>query len=65
MSPFFILVGLGCLVVVAILALGIGQMGRGGLEGAKRSNNLMKWRIIAQFVVVILVVILVSLGFGK
>lgn len=65
MSPFFILVGLGCLVVVAILALGIGQMGRGGLEGAKRSNNLMKWRIIAQFVVVILVVILVGLGFGK
>lgn len=55
---------IGCLVVLGILAFGIAQMGRGGIEGAKRSNKLMKWRIIAQFIVVIMVVGLVAI-YGK
>lgn len=55
------LVGIGLIVVLIILSLGIGQMGRGGIEGAKRSNSLMKWRIIAQFVVVLLIVLVVAL----
>ncbi|GAA3861037.1 twin transmembrane helix small protein [Celeribacter arenosi] len=61
MSPLLYIVGIGCIVVLLILAMGIGQMGRGGIEGAKRSNRLMKWRIIAQFGVVMLVVLLVAL----
>ena len=61
MSPLLYIAGIGCIVVLLILAMGIGQMGRGGVEGAKRSNRLMKWRIIAQFAVVMLVVLLVAL----
>ncbi len=64
MSPMIYVIGIGCIIVVLILARGIAQMGRGGIEGAKKSNQMMKWRIIVQLVVVILVVIFVALG-GK
>lgn len=62
MSPYLIIIGVGCLIVLLILARGISLMGRGGVEEAKRSNNMMKWRIAAQFAVVILVVVFVALG---
>ena len=64
MSPFLILILLGCAVVAVILAMGVGQMGRGGEEGAKKSNSLMKMRIIAQAVVVLALVLGAWLGFG-
>ncbi|WP_439103689.1 twin transmembrane helix small protein [Celeribacter marinus] len=65
MSPFIYLIGIGCAIVVLILARGISHMGRGGIDGAKKSNKMMKWRIIAQLVVVIIVVIFVALGGNK
>ncbi len=64
-DSYLYLIGAGCLAVLVILALGIGQFGRGGLDGAKRSNKLMQARILAQLGVVILVVVLVALTKGN
>ncbi|WP_434289322.1 twin transmembrane helix small protein [Celeribacter sp. SCSIO 80788] len=60
-DTFLTVIIAACLVVVLILALGIAQFGRGGVEGAKRSNKLMQARILAQLGAVILVVIYVAL----
>ena len=60
-DPFLYIIGAACLLVLVILALGIGQFGRGGAEGAKRSNKLMQARILAQLGAVILVIIFVAL----
>jgi len=55
-DPIFIAILAVVLGVALILALGIAQMGKGGKEGAKRSNKLMQARIVAQAVAVILLV---------
>lgn len=60
-DPLFIVVALACLVVVAILFLGINSFRKGTAESAKRSNKFMQARIIAQFVAVILIVLFVIL----
>ena len=60
-DPLFIVVALACLVVVAILFLGINSFRKGTAESAKQSNKFMQARIIAQFVAVILIVIFVIL----
>ncbi|ATG48742.1 twin transmembrane helix small protein [Celeribacter ethanolicus] len=60
-DTFLTVIFAACLVVVLILAFGIAQFGRGGVEGAKRSNKLMQARILAQLGAVILVVIYVAL----
>jgi hypothetical protein len=60
-DPLFLVAILGCAVVALILARGISLMGRGGMEGAKKSNRMMQYRIAAQIVVVALVVLFVTL----
>ena len=53
---------LACLVTLAILAvggIGFGSKRREGVEGARFSNKLMRWRIIAQFAAVILILLTV------
>lgn len=60
-DPLFIIVIVGCVVVSLILARGISLMGRGGTDGAKKSNKMMQYRILAQLVVVVFVVIFVAL----
>jgi len=47
-----------CMVTLLVLAIGIGgfgSKGRAGVEGARFSNRLMRYRIIAQFIAVILI----------
>ncbi|MEY2955966.1 MAG: hypothetical protein RL123_694, partial [Pseudomonadota bacterium] len=44
------------LIVVAILMVGIGGFARGGEFNRRHGNRMMRWRIIAQAVVVALVV---------
>lgn len=51
-DPLFLLVAIGCLIVAGILLTGIGNFGLGG--DPKTSNKLMRWRIIAQFIAVAL-----------
>jgi hypothetical protein len=50
-------------VVLAILALGIGAFAKGGEFSRRHSNRLMRYRIAAQFVAVLL--ILAAVFFGK
>jgi len=63
MSGFlFYFAVLACLVTLAVLAYGIGGFGskkRDGVEGARFSNKLMRYRIIAQAVAVILILLTV------
>ncbi len=58
-DPLFLLAAGACLVVAVILGIGIGTFGKGGVEAAKRSNKLMRWRIIAQFIAVIVILLFV------
>jgi len=51
--PYFILVLL--LIVATILGMGLFNMMRGG--STSRSQTLMRWRVIAQFVAVIAMVV--------
>ena len=60
-DPLFYLIALACLVTLAVLALGIGGFARGGEDRGKRSNKLMRWRIAAQFVAVVLIAVFVWL----
>ncbi len=58
-DPLFIVAALACAVVGVILVLGISNFGKEGLDNAKRSNKYMRWRIIAQFVAVLLILLFV------
>jgi NADH:ubiquinone oxidoreductase subunit 6 (subunit J) len=59
-DPLFIIVALACGAVAVILAFGISTFGKeGGVENAKRANKFMRWRIIAQFIAVILILLFV------
>lgn len=64
-DPLFLLVAAACIVVALILARGISYFGKGGVEAAKKSNKMMQYRIAAQFVAVVLVVLFVWLRGGN
>lgn len=55
-DPLFILAAIACLVVVGILAFGIGTFGKGGEFNRLHANRLMRYRIGAQAVAVVLIV---------
>ena len=58
----FYLAAAACLVTFGVLAFGVGGFGsksREGEEGARFSNRLMRYRIVAQFVAVILIMLTV------
>jgi len=54
-DPLFLIVAAAMLAVVLILARGISHFGKGDLESAKKSNKMMQWRIVAQFIAVLLI----------
>lgn len=55
-DPIFIFGVIACLVTLVILMLGIGSFAKGGEFNRKHSNRLMRYRIIAQAVAVIIIV---------
>jgi hypothetical protein len=55
-DPLFILAVLAAFGVLIILMIGIGGFAKGGEFNRKHSNRLMRYRIIAQAVAVILIV---------
>jgi hypothetical protein len=55
-DPLFIVAAVASLAVLGILALGIGSFARGGEFNRRNANRLMRWRLGAQFVAVILIV---------
>ena len=64
-DPLFIALGAACLVVVAILLFGIGSFARGGEFNRKYANKLMRMRILAQFVAVLLILLFVWVRGGS
>lgn len=52
------------MAVVVVLAMGIGNFGKGGADGARKSNRMMQWRIGLQALAVALIFLLVTLA-GK
>ncbi len=58
-DPFFLLVVIGAAVTVLVLLLGVAGFGRGGSSNAKRSNRMMRYRVIAQGVTVALILLYV------
>ena len=55
-DPLFILAVISCLVVLVILAIGIGGFAKGGEFNRKHANRLMRYRIAAQGLAVIIIV---------
>ncbi|MBO6853895.1 MAG: twin transmembrane helix small protein [Marivivens sp.] len=58
-DPLFLVVAAACLGVAAILIFGIGTFGKGGEFNRKHANRIMRWRIGAQFVAVLLILLFV------
>jgi hypothetical protein len=55
-DPLFLLAAVASLAVLVILMVGIGGFARGGEFNRRHANRLMRWRIIAQAVAVLLIV---------
>lgn len=55
-SPLFVVAAIATLGVLIILMIGIGSFARGGEFNRRNSNRLMRYRIIAQAVAVLLIV---------
>ena len=64
-DPLFILVVVAVLIVAGILLLGIGSFGKGGDFNKKYANKIMRWRIGAQIVAVLLILLFVYLRGGS
>ena len=56
-DPLFLCAAFACLVVLIVLTIGIGGFAKGGEFNRKHANRLMRYRIIAQAVAVILIVL--------
>jgi hypothetical protein len=55
-DPLFILVAIATLVVLGILIFGVGSFARGGEFNRRNANRIMRWRLGAQFIAVLLIV---------
>jgi uncharacterized membrane protein affecting hemolysin expression len=54
-DPLLIIALLACLAVLVILLMGVNSFRRGGEYAKQNSNKFMRWRLIAQFVAIVLV----------
>lgn len=54
-DPLFIVVVIACLVVLVILMIGIGGFAKGGEFNRKHGNRIMRYRIAAQAVAVLII----------
>ena len=64
-DPLFIVVAIACLVVLGILLTGIGGFAKGGDFNRKHANRIMRYRIYAQFVAVVLILLFVLIRGGN
>ena len=64
-DPLFILVVVVMAAVAIILMIGIGGFGKGGEFNRKYANKLMRMRILAQFVAVLLILLFVFITRGE
>ena len=63
-DPLFILVAIAVLIVLAILLTGIGGFAKGGDFNKKHANRIMRYRIYAQAVAIVLILIFVVVRRG-
>ena len=63
-DPLFYLVVIACLIVLGILMFGIGGYAKGGDFNRKHANRIMRYRIYAQFVAVLLILAVVYFAKG-
>ena len=61
-DPLFIIVAIACLAVVVVLLVGVGTFARGGEFNRKYANKIMQFRLLAQFIAVVLIVLFVWLS---
>ena len=61
-DPLFIIAAIACLAVVAVLLVGIGGFARGGDFNRKYANKIMRLRLLAQFIAIVLIVVFVWLA---
>ncbi len=64
-DPFFLLAAFAALAVLAVLLLGIGGFAKGGAFNRRNANKIMRWRIILQFVAVLLILLFVAVQRGS
>ncbi len=60
-DPFLVVIILLCFVVLGILMTGIGGFAKGGEFNKRNANKLMRWRIGAQALAVVLILAYVAL----
>ncbi|MCA8882680.1 MAG: twin transmembrane helix small protein [Rhodobacteraceae bacterium] len=60
-DPLFLVVAFACVAVLVILLIGIGGFAKGGEFNRKHGNRLMRYRIAAQFVAILLILAFVAL----
>jgi len=64
-DPVFILAALAVAAVAVILLIGIGGFARGGDFNKKHANKVMRWRLGAQAVAVVLILLVIYLQRGS
>lgn len=64
-DPLFWVAAVACLGVLVILMIGVGGFAKGGEFNRKYANKLMRMRLAAQFVAVILILLFVWLRSGS
>ena len=64
-DPLFVAAAIAALMVLAVLVLGIASFGMGGEFNRKHANRLMRWRVILQFVAVVLILLFVTVARGS
>lgn len=60
-DPLFVVVAVAVVLVLLILLTGVGGFAKGGEFNKKHANRIMRYRIYAQFVAVVLIVLFVLL----
>ena len=63
-DPLFIVAAIACLAVVAVLLVGVLGFARGGDFNRRHANRIMRLRLLAQFVAVVLIVLFVYFSSG-
>jgi predicted membrane protein len=58
-DPLFLIAAVVCLIVLVILMLGIGVFTKGGEVNRRYANRLMRYRIIAQALAVVAIILFV------
>ena len=58
-DPLFIFAAIACFVVLGILLFGIGTFAKGGEFNKRNANKIMRYRLGAQFVAVLLILLFI------